>query len=190
MTDTHQKNTLRIAIFSDTHGNRKSMAEAVSENGPFDHLIHLGDGYEDGRVIAETFNIPFAGVYGNEDYGVETSETCLLQFYNWSFFLMHGHQFSINPYDPEPVKEKQYESISKSVLNAHDTDMLLVGHTHEEMILDINNLLILNPGSQYIGASTSPTFAVLKVSEDWVISSILQKNENSWQAVTGKCLFK
>lgn len=190
MTNAPPKKYLRIAVFSDTHGNRKNISEAVAENGPFDQLIHLGDGYQDGKIIAEEFGIPFTGVYGNEDYGVDVSETCRLQFFSWTLFLLHGHQFSINPYEPREVKEKQYQAIARSVKRDHDTDVLLMGHTHEEMIMEIHDTLILNPGNQYIGAATPPTFATLKISKDWVTSSILRKNESDWEIVTGKCLFK
>ena len=82
------------------------------------------------------------------------------------------------------------ELIVKNVKKSSDTDILLIGHTHQEMILEVNDMLILNPGNQYIGSSTPPTFAILDVSEGWVISSILRKKGDSWQLVSGKCIFK
>lgn len=184
-----KKASKRIAVFSDTHGNKKDMEHAVRQNGPFDKLIHLGDGLSDGKSTAEAFDIPFTGVYGNEDYGSISKETCSLNIFNWTIYLMHGHQFTLNPYESKTEREKAYKKMTK-MAKVNQADILLIGHTHMAMILHLNDVLILNPGDQYIGASTPPTFSLLEVDSERITATILQKEENNWQPVIGRSILK
>ena len=42
---------MNILIVSDTHGNKRAMREAIFRQGPFDCLIHLGDGVKDSYLL-------------------------------------------------------------------------------------------------------------------------------------------
>lgn len=179
MTILTQDNPKRIAIFSDTHGNKKDMAHAISRTGPFDRIVHLGDGFEEGKNLADTKKIPFTGVYGNEDYGIEASEMCSFSINGWNICLLHGHQFAINQYETESSMNKTYNQIADMAKNRL-ADILLMGHTHLPMARNVNGIFILNPGDQYIGSSAPPTFAILNVNKNRVQSTILGRKGNEW----------
>jgi len=159
MTDD---SSIRLAVFSDTHGNRKTMRDAVLTQGPFDLICHLGDGVADGRAVAEEFGSPFQGVTGNEDFWEDFPERRTLVIKPWSFLLLHGHQTEINPFQPKPVWDMHLRHLGQMAGRA-GAGVLLFGHTHRTMLAEQDSVILCNPGEQHPGSSQPPTFAVLLV---------------------------
>ncbi|MBU2550577.1 MAG: YfcE family phosphodiesterase [Proteobacteria bacterium] len=167
----------RLAVFSDTHGNRRVMPDVLGRLGPFDGLIHLGDGVADGREAARVLKLEFIGVSGNEDYGGRCPETRVLTIAGWTCLLMHGHQTEINPYQPPEVFDGYLAEMS-AWTRAEGAGVLLFGHTHRAMLEKMDGIILINPGEQHLGSSQPPTFAVLDFRPDRLDVEILCRHQD------------
>lgn len=161
MISRRENSFRRIAVFSDTHGNKKYMREVLSEFPSFDCIIHLGDGVADGRDVSAEFNVPFCGIYGNEDYGSDYPETLLLSIDCMNIYFMHGHQFEINAYQTKNEWDKHFKEFA-DLAEINGAAALFFGHTHKAVLEKYNGIIICNPGDQYIGSMVSPAFAEVK----------------------------
>ena len=152
----------RIAVFSDTHGNRGGLVSAVEQTGPFDMLIHLGDGLHDGMRVAEASGIEFCGISGNEDPWLDFPETRTLALNPWRIFMLHGHQTEINPYQEQSEFQGHVQTLCE-MAKGENTDLMLFGHTHRPMLEKNYGVVICNPGEQCLGSSCAPTFAAIEL---------------------------
>lgn len=176
---------VRIAVFSDTHGHRNAMRSAVRDQGPFDVLFHLGDGVRDGMNISEEFEIPFYGVAGNEDYGVELPERRLVASAGWTFLLFHGHQMEINPFHSEEEWNRHFQDMA-GMAAGENASFVLFGHTHKAVLKCLDGIVLCNPGNQYRGSSTPPTFAALDLDgERMEIRLMEEAGEDRWSVLPG-----
>jgi len=171
---------MKILVVSDTHGNQRAMREAISRQGPFDCLIHLGDGVQDGIAVAGELGIPFHGVCGNEDFDVAVPETLRLVLGTWTFYLMHGHQLDINAYQSRQVWEDHLAAMADRA-RKKEAQVFLFGHTHRPLLTEVNGIVIGNPGDQYIGSALPPSLAVIELTPDTLNIKILrQGREGDW----------
>jgi len=167
----------RIAVFSDTHGNGASMRKMILACGPFDYLFHLGDGVEDARAVAGDAGIPLTGISGNEDQGSNFPRKQKVPVQGREFLLIHGDQFDITPYHSGEVLEGLYEKMAL-MTQIEGCDILLFGHTHKPLLAERNNIILCNPGDQYIGSQSAPTFAVITIDGADISFRILQEKGN------------
>ena len=175
----------RIAVFSDTHGHRNAMRSAVRNEGPFDVLFHLGDGVRDGMNISEEFEIPFYGVTGNEEYGMALPDRRLVASEGWSFLLFHGHQMEINPYHSEEEWDRHFRDMA-GMAAREKASFVLFGHTHQAVLKCLDGIVLCNPGNQYRGSSTPPTFAALDLDgERMEIRLMEEAGEDRWSVLPG-----
>ncbi len=174
---------IRVALFSDSHGIKKVMKDAIINHGPFDMLLHLGDGVKDGMAVAEELDIPFKWVCGNEDYGVKGKETVLLHLKHWSFLLFHGYHLELNPVQSKEIWQTHYKDIYH-MAKKENASLVLFGHTHLPLLKKINNILLCNPGSptlQYIRSAVD-SFAIINADKNRLEVSLLKKGENDhWE---------
>ena len=141
---------MEIIVFSDSHGRRGNIEEAVKRQiKKPDAIIYLGDGLRD-ITNAEVGEIPTYCVRGNCDTLVLTyapDERCL-ELCGKKIFFTHGHRYG--------VKSTLTPLISEAA--RREADIVLYGHTHEgyERELQAENeygiklqkpLYIMNPGS-------------------------------------------
>jgi uncharacterized protein len=173
----------KIAVFADTHGNSKGIREAVQQNGPFDMLVHLGDGVGDGESVAAEMGIVFHGVEGNEDHFHFTTMPAeeIFSVGRWTFLAVHGHQMEINPYLTESLWNRHLKEMARRAKHkgAH---VFLFGHTHKSMLRKEDGIFICNPGDQYLGSQVPPSFAVIEADDHDLEIRILQK-EKDWITV-------
>ncbi len=171
---------MNILVVSDTHGNQGAMREAISRRGPFDCLIHLGDGVKDGIAVAGELGIPFHSVCGNEDFDIAAPETLRLVLGCWTFFLMHGHQLDINAYQSSQVWEGHLATMADRA-RKNEAQVFLFGHTHQPLLTEVNGTVIGNPGDQYIGSALPASSAVIELTPDTLNIKILrQGREGDW----------
>ena len=171
---------MNILVVSDTHGNQGAMREAIFRQGPFDCLIHLGDGVQDGIAVAGELDIPFHGVCGNEDFGVAVPETLRLVLGTWTFSLMHGPQLDINVYQSRQIWEGHLAAMA-DLARKKEAQVFLFGHTHRPLLTEVNGIVIGNPGDQYIGSALPPSLAVIELTPDIMNIKILrQEREGDW----------
>lgn len=173
----------RIAVFSDTHGNSRGVRDAVRHNGPFDMLVHLGDGVGDGESVAAEVGIVFRGVGGNEDHFRVTAMPAedIFRVGPWTFLAVHGHQMEINPYHPESLWDTHVKEMARRA-KRKDAHVFLFGHTHKFMLRKEDGIFICNPGDQYLGSQTPPSFAVIEADDHDLEIRILRK-EKDWITV-------
>jgi len=164
---------MNILVVSDTHGNQRDMREVISRQGPFDCLIHMGDGINDGIDVARESGSPFHGVCGNEDVGVTVPDTLHLVLDTWTFFLMHGHRMDINAYQSSQVWEGHLTAMA-DLARKEEAQVFLFGHTHCPLLTEVDGIVIGNPGDQYIGSTMPPSFAAVKLSLDTLNIRILR----------------
>ena len=69
MSDFSEGDTLKLVLFSDSHGNVANMADVVRLEHP-DRVLHMGDLARDAEELARQFpDIPVTYVPGNCDAG-------------------------------------------------------------------------------------------------------------------------
>jgi len=167
---------MNILVVSDTHGNQKAMREAVSRRGPFDALIHLGDGIQDGIDVARESGIAFHGVRGNEDYAALVPDTLRLALGTWTLFLMHGHQMDMSSYQSGQVWETHLSAMADRA-RKEQAQVFFFGHTHCPLLRVQDGIVITNPGDQYIGSTMPPTYAALELFPDTLHIKIVQQDK-------------
>lgn len=131
---------MRILVVSDSHGDRRSLRDAVLAQPQASAVIHLGDGMREAQDIADEFvDLPFYMVRGNCDWSsvLDAPTSRLERLGGKRVFCTHGHLYDVK-YDP-----------IRAVLAAREqqADVLLFGHTHVPFTDYQDGLHIMNPGS-------------------------------------------
>jgi putative phosphoesterase len=122
-----------IGLISDTHGLlRGSVHHALAG---VDLILHAGD--VGGHEILEELHIiaPVQAVYGNTDRiddPILASEL-IVPFVGFSIHVSHGHELG----SPTPDK----------LLAAYPQDIIVYGHTHQQLVVRADNRLVVNPGA-------------------------------------------
>ncbi len=132
---------MRILVFSDSHGSRQFMKKCAEVMKP-GAMVHLGDFYDDGEVLAELFpHIPMHQVAGNCD-----ANRCPIHARQWlcydlggvKAYMTHGHR--------ERVKSGTDGLLAEA--RSNDAKIALYGHTHiPDCRQEPDGLWVLNPGS-------------------------------------------
>ncbi len=178
-----------IAVFSDTHGNREALDEAVlfaREKYLINRMIHLGDGVFDGERAAKARGIGFTGIRGNEDYTSAYPEFGRIDMGPWPILCLHGFQYEINPFHTEKEWENHFSLMSVSA-RRHGAAVVLFGHSHLQMLERRNGVIFCNPGDMYRGAEAAHGFAVLMTTgRDLNVVLLRKKKGAPWLEVRGE----
>lgn len=133
---------MKILVLSDSHSGRSFMRYCIEKIKP-DHVIHLGDHYEDGSVMAQEYtHIRFHQVPGNCDrFRMEWPAPDILCYGigGVRFYMTHGHKHH--------VKTDIYPVIAAAC--AEGAQVAVFGHTHQAVCFYANEeqLWVLNPGT-------------------------------------------
>jgi uncharacterized protein len=180
MSDGTKKPHISAAVFSDTHGNLNAMRDALESQGPFELMIHLGDGVGNGEDVSREFNLPFYGVRGNEDWDWKFPEEQVLTLHTWSFLLVHGHQTEINPYQPREIFDGYVREL-QDMAGKEGAQGLLFGHTHRSLLELKDGMILCNPGNQHLGSFDAPTFAKISVDgQSLTVAMMAKKGPGNW----------
>lgn len=142
---------MKIAIFSDSHGNVDFMLKVLKIQS-FDAVIHLGDHAADAqsiRLVHQSF--PVYSVRGNCDLTAAESEEIILELEGKRILAIHGHT----------------KNVKYGLLNALcaarevNADILLFGHTHVPLCSHEHGVLLLNPGT--IGKGNMKTYGIVEI---------------------------
>lgn len=142
---------MKLLVISDSHGNYPHALKAHQLAGPVDHIIHLGDGADDARLMEQILEVPVHRVAGNCDYDMELPHALTLELDGCRIFLTHGNRHS--------VKTDLRELIGKGV--EVGASVVLYGHTHQAAVASAQGMLLVNPGTLKEGAAGS--YAILTV---------------------------
>jgi len=176
----------RWAVFSDTHGNRDTMRDALGAKR-FDAIIHLGDGVRDAEAIARERGIPLHCVAGNEDGGCDRPERLTLSMGPVSALIMHGHRMDVTPYLTPDELDRRINSM-EALMELSGTRLLLFGHTHVPLLRKTHRGIICNPGSHYIGSQVPHTYAVIEASGTKITGRLLERRGSKW-VVAEECIY-
>lgn len=139
---------MKILVLSDSHASLYFMRQCVGMFRP-DAIIHLGDYFEDGAVVAaENPDALFCGVPGNCDRyrACSEAETKLLTLDGVRLLVTHGHLHHV----------KQTLAPLLADARAMRVDAALFGHTHEAYCHNEDDgLWVLNPGSCGYGGGSA-----------------------------------
>ena len=128
---------MRVLIVSDTHGRHNGLDRALQEAGDIDMLIHLGDVEGGEEYIDTVVDCEKHIVRGNNDFfSVLPREE---EFYigKYKIFITHGHSYYVS-LDPEYIREEG---------KARKADIVMFGHTHRPFFEEMDEIIVLNPGS-------------------------------------------
>ena len=124
---------MKIAVFSDTHGDISGIRLIERDLPPLDAVFHLGDFSSDGTEIGEYLHVPCYAVRGNCDYRSwdNVPSERIVELGGARFFLTHGHLWN----------EYRLPPLGMGTILAH-------GHTHVPELKKLPcGLTIFNPGS-------------------------------------------
>lgn len=142
-------------IISDSHGNKnnvKKIIEYSKNSWNIDKFVYLGDGIQDFISLIDEGILhedECIMVKGNCDINSNEKDELLIKDGNTKILITHGHKFSVK-FGLEKISKKAKMESAKIVL---------FGHTHIEIIKELDNITFINPGS----CSTNIQFALLEI---------------------------
>ena len=153
---------MKIAVFSDSHGNVENMLAAVDDYRP-DCIIHLGDKVEDADFIAAHCPRPaFHSVAGNCDYAPTVENAKLIELEGVRIFLAHGHRHGV---------KLGLDSFLNSVY-CSGASLGLFGHTHVPLCREFGSIQLFNPGS--CGSFGRPTYGQILIQNGSAFCKIVE----------------
>lgn len=140
---------MKILVLSDSHAALRFMRLCMDKLKP-DAVVHLGDHYDDGSVLAEEYpHIPIHQVPGNCDrYRCPpfAKEVLCYDIGGVRFFMTHGHRHFV----------KQGIGALLSDARKGQAQAVLYGHTHvPDCHTEPDGLWVLNPGSCGYGGGSA-----------------------------------
>ncbi len=132
---------MKILVLSDSHSSLRFMRRCVEAIHP-DGIIHLGDHYDDGEALHESFpDITFRQVPGNCDrYRCPpmVQEMLICKVCGVELYMTHGHRHGV----------KMNLGLLLRDARASRVQAVLYGHTHiPDCHREADGLWVLNPGS-------------------------------------------
>lgn len=145
-----------IAVISDTHRMSRyiEIAKGYIENA--DILIHLGDNTEDIEELTKDFNGITYGVRGNCDFSKKYPKEQLLSIEEKKIFITHGDVYGVK-FGIQNIFYRAKELKS---------DIVLFGHTHQQLLMEEEGILFMNPGSISLPKSDSRSIGFIKLEKN------------------------
>ena len=129
----------RIGVFSDSHGDERSLARLLDMMGRIDAACFLGDiandaAFLEARLAAMPNRPVFYAVRGNNDFASLLPDSRMAEIGGKRLYLTHGHL---------------HANLMSLALRAkeNEADAALFGHTHQPYCDYAYGVLLLNPGS-------------------------------------------
>lgn len=147
--------SVKICVFSDSHGCSENMLWAIKEESP-DYIFFLGDGASDMEAVRKVYpHITACIVRGNCDTHSAAPVVLRKTIDGKKFFAAHGHTFNVKT-DPT------FWDLRSSALEA-DADVVLFGHTHGPFKDRSLGMEVLNPGT--IGNTSAPSYGIVRIAD-------------------------
>ncbi|MGL4368739.1 MAG: metallophosphoesterase family protein [Spirochaetota bacterium] len=133
----------KILIISDSHESPKTVSAIVRAELPFDELVFCGDGLSD-LASAEMPNaFIISAVTGNVDRarGFNGPDQLLTEIGGKKIFITHGDLYGVK-YDLSKLRCQGLRQ---------NADIVLFGHTHEQLCDSSAYPMLINPGAAKFG---------------------------------------
>jgi len=156
-----------IAVVSDTHRSNKyiKLAKELIKNA--DILIHLGDNIEDAEELECDFKGKVYAVAGNCDYSTKYPKENIIEINGRKIFFTHGDLYGVK----------------RSITNIYyrgkelEADIVLFGHTHEQIIEEEDGMILMNPGSIALPRLKGRYVGFINIKDDGNIDTYLKEIE-------------
>ena len=125
---------MKIVVISDSHGNRVGI-DNIFQKIKFDYLFFLGDGLQDLGTYINLDNV--IAVSGNCDYFTDVENELDFIIDGKKFFITHGNKYGV---------KYSMNSLCKKA-NELGVDFCFYGHTHRQIVENIDGVYYINPGS-------------------------------------------
>jgi putative phosphoesterase len=147
---------VRIGVLGDSHGDLRSINQAVSLAGAVDLWLHTGDFCRDAMVLATLTTAQVLMVAGNCDGRSEAKPDEFVELAGFHIWLTHGHRHG--------VKQDTHDLADWAL--RYEADIVVYGHTHQALVKSDAGILLFNPGSTVLPRrGKKGTFGVLELSE-------------------------
>ena len=134
---------MKICVFSDSHGYKGYMADAIAFEQP-DLCFFLGDGERDLGEIEEMFpKLKIYAVRGNCDFRTMLSSSLCCELGGVTIYATHGHLSAVK-------YEYDLETLTSQALEV-GAEVALFGHTHRQHLSYNRGVMLLNPGTAHYG---------------------------------------
>lgn len=156
---------MHIMVFSDSHGHLAAVREAVASQPNADMILFLGDGYYEVSRLAE--EMPEQTIYmvrGNCDWVCSEPEERTVDVDGVRIWMLHGHTRGV----------KHGTEAAEAAARANGARILLFGHTHEPVNTYRDGLYIMNPGSLGYPNHGDPTYGVIDITPNGILTNIVQ----------------
>ncbi|MBS6007509.1 MAG: metallophosphoesterase [Clostridium baratii] len=153
-----------IAVVSDTHRIDRYIDVVKKKIASAEILIHLGDNVDDVEKLSEGFKGEVYAVLGNCDYSSEYPIERVIDINGVKIFATHGHNYNVK-YGLNNIYYKTKEV---------GADIGLFGHTHQELIIRENGILLMNPGSPSLPRGRGRSIGFITINEEKEIEARLE----------------
>lgn len=129
---------MKILVLSDSHGKTTELETAIRLNSAAEVVIFCGDGHSDIEDMRYTFpEKMFISVRGNCDWCHNANDSEEITLCGKKIFVTHGHIYGVK------------QGLSRLTAYGHsiNADIVLFGHTHQQIVTVDGSMLIMNPGS-------------------------------------------
>lgn len=150
--------TIKLVVFSDTHGSSYGMREVISMHPNADCYLHLGDGAAEFESLCQSMGLPHFGVKGNCDLACDLPLSRVVSFGEFQVYMTHGHICQV----------KFSDTLLKIRGREAGADLILFGHTHLPRIEycggddEPHPFYLVNPGSLSSGSGRG-SFALIEI---------------------------
>ena len=156
---------MRIIVMSDSHRNFRNVQLVVEKHPDADLYIHLGDGEREFEDVQNLYpNRRYLWVAGNCDFGSETKSSDLVKLSGKNVLITHGHTYYV----------KRSLSELKTAARICRASVVLYGHTHVAYTEYDGGLYIMNPGSLSIPRQGGPTYGILDITSQGIMTNIVE----------------
>lgn len=154
-----------IAVISDTHRIIKYINSAKELIKGADILIHLGDNVEDVEILEQGFKGEVYAVAGNCDYSRKYPKETIIEVNGRKIFFTHGDLYGVK----SSINNIYYRGKELEV------DIVLFGHTHQQIIEEENGLILMNPGSVSLPKSKGRCVGFIDIDDAGKIDAYLRE---------------
>lgn len=154
-----------IAVVSDTHRMIKYINSAKELIKEADILVHLGDNIEDVELLEEGFKGEVYAVAGNCDYSKKYPKEAIIEVNGRKVFFTHGDLYGVK----SSINNIYYRGRELEV------DIVLFGHTHQQIIEEENGIILMNPGSISLPKSKGRCIGFIDINDDGKIDTYLRE---------------
>lgn len=154
---------MQIVIVSDTHSQNEILECLEKKYKDAYAYIHCGDLEDDPRFYPN-----WLIVKGNNDYYGKFREDFRIRVGSHRIYVTHSHRCSYL------YREQNLVRLAKE----YGCDIVCYGHTHVSKIKQVEDVLLVNPGSARLPRDgKSPSYALLEIDGDKVEAKIIYQED-------------